>query len=167
MVIRCFNMGCPTWKYSFWAIDKSYDRFWRLVPNMHWCSDGSYWILWIYCSPIIGAYVPEHIWLPYQNKSLILHLEPRDTWCLRWGLTPGIGRFVYIRKAFTALYFLALRNDQFQRCSRDWSNSGRPLGTFMYFQLISIRSGVELLHIHTSRGRLPLLVLLHRALVGL
>ena len=109
MVIRCFNMGCPTWKYSFWAIDKSYDRFWRLVPNMHWCSDGSYWILWIYCSPIIGAYVPEHIWLPYQNKSLILHLEPRDTWCLRWGLTPGIGRFVYIRKAFTALYFLALR----------------------------------------------------------
>ena len=37
-------------------------------------------------------------------------LEPRDVWCLRGGLTPGIGWFVYIRKAFTSLYFLALRN---------------------------------------------------------
>lgn len=30
-------------------------------------------------------------------------MRTRDTWCLRGGQTPGIGRFVYIRKAFTAL----------------------------------------------------------------
>lgn len=54
-------------------------------------------------------YVSQHIRLPSQDFTLILQLEPRDTWCLRVGFTPGIGRFVYIRKAFTALYFLAFK----------------------------------------------------------
>lgn len=32
--------------------------------------------------------------------------ESRDMWCLRGGFTPGIGWFVYIRKAFISVLFL-------------------------------------------------------------
>ena len=83
---------------------------------------------------------------------IILHTNPQyvvprrriDTGCWEVRLnTKGV---------YLTLYFLALRNDQFLNHSQEWSNSRCPLGTFMYFRLISVRNGLGLLHTLTLRG---------------
>ena len=62
-------MGCPKWEYYFWAIDKSYDRFWRLVPNVHWYFNGLYGIFGIHYSSVIYWEVHELIWFIFSNTN--------------------------------------------------------------------------------------------------